>query len=284
MRRHFRKRGRTAGGLPHAVLSVLAPAALVVLAACGGGESPVSGNGPGGIDVPAAFQSTSTSSMIATAARTAGVRVAAYEGSAGASEALDAFREAAAAAGWKRLYEGRQVSALGGQLAGTAFEKGDRVLLVAVNQRGEGVRVTVVQGRRSVLRTSSGGDADQARPREQADAAEHEPPTSDEEGEDPPDIPRYPGSVRTSYGEAQSDEGRLTEVEYLAEASCEEIIDHFEEALPEAGWSIAGTRRSGGEHVLAARKSASTAVGIRCRPSDAYQDYREIEVTRGEGG
>jgi hypothetical protein len=61
-------------------------------------------------------------------------------------------------------------------------------------------------------------------------------PTADVPGQDLPDIPRYKGSMRTAYD--QNDDGSEVNLEYVASASAQEILDFYKKTLVEKGWTL----------------------------------------------
>ena len=64
----------------------------------------------------------------------------------------------------------------------------------------------------------------------------YDKPTADVPGRDLPDVPRYPGSVRSMYGSlpGMSDAGFY--IMYDAPGTAEEVMDFYEAQLPANGW------------------------------------------------
>jgi len=60
-------------------------------------------------------------------------------------------------------------------------------------------------------------------------------PVSDVTGEDLADVPRFPESIRTSYGKESAD---VINLEYMAKASQDQILKFYKEHLPTAGWLL----------------------------------------------
>ena len=62
------------------------------------------------------------------------------------------------------------------------------------------------------------------------------PPILDVTGEDIPDVPRYPGSVRTSYTRMASGGERGLMISYITPASIDEVLRFYRQELPARGW------------------------------------------------
>ena len=72
-------------------------------------------------------------------------------------------------------------------------------------------------------------------------------PDADVEGEDLERLPRYPGSVRTEYEVSRDDRYRLTAVEYVADATVEEVRAFYQQVMDEYGWARADVNYAAGE-------------------------------------
>ena len=72
-------------------------------------------------------------------------------------------------------------------------------------------------------------------------------PDADVEGEDLVRLPRFPASVRTEYEIGRDDRFRLTAVEYLADASIEEVRAFYQEVMDDHGWDRADVNYAAGE-------------------------------------
>jgi len=66
------------------------------------------------------------------------------------------------------------------------------------------------------------------------------PPTLDVIGNDIPDVPRYPGSVRTSYSHMGDERDRITAATYITSASVDEVLRFYKKELPVNGWINVG--------------------------------------------
>lgn len=72
-------------------------------------------------------------------------------------------------------------------------------------------------------------------------------PDADVDGEDLDRLPRYRGAVRTEYETSRDDRFRLTAVEYLADASVEDVRAFYQEVMDEHGWDRADVNYAAGE-------------------------------------
>lgn len=241
---------------------------LVLLAGCTG-FGPSGGEWAGGIAAPSGFEETSTPPIPED-----GVSVSAYVGSGSRDEALASFEQSARDAGWEPLDGRVEFSAAGTQYSGTAFEKGDEMLVLQVSETNGDIMVMVLKGPKEMAGTSTpsedgdtsgdGGDAET-------------PPASDVQGEDIPDVPRYPDSVRTEYGSVTDQSGVVIVVAYHSEADPEEVASFYEEGLAENGWTDISKFQRGGEFaVTASREGESVTVAIT--DSTDYEGYTEIGI------
>ena len=155
-----------------------------------------------------------------------GAAVTHYTGSGTAKDALDAFKTSVIDAGWTPILEEEvpvvhiPESGIAAGATWTGFERGDEFLGIWAMQAQDQTTVTVVIVPKEVLEAF----ADEVTP-----AEKEGPPTSDVSGKDIPDVPRYPGSVRTgSVGGT---------VEYVTSASLDEVLAFYEKELPAHGWT-----------------------------------------------
>jgi hypothetical protein len=72
-------------------------------------------------------------------------------------------------------------------------------------------------------------------------------PAADVAGEDLARLPRYPGSVRTEYEISRDDRVRRAAVEYLADATLDDVRSFYQGVMAEHGWERADIAYSGGE-------------------------------------
>ena len=61
-------------------------------------------------------------------------------------------------------------------------------------------------------------------------------PTSEVEGEDLSDVPRFNGAVRSSYD--KNDDGSVINIEYYGQASSKEILEFYKTNLPVKEWIL----------------------------------------------
>jgi hypothetical protein len=72
-------------------------------------------------------------------------------------------------------------------------------------------------------------------------------PDSDADGAELARLPRYPGSVRSEYAISLDDRYRLTAVEYLADATVEEVRAFYQGVIDDHGWDLADVNYAAGE-------------------------------------
>lgn len=110
-------------------------------------------------------------------------------------------------------------------------------------------------------------------------------PTTDVSGENIPDVPRYPGSVRVYYGPVPGTD--IVVVEYLTSASIETVSDFYEARLPADGWKLPS-----GEEMMEGLGLNYIYVGqgllkegqqtiVLVRDSTDYSGYTNINITFG---
>jgi len=75
-----------------------------------------------------------------------------------------------------------------------------------------------------------------------------EKPTSDVPGRDLPDVPRYPGSIRTMYGIIPGSPDTGFYIMYDAPGSAKEVKDFYEKQLPANGWESSLTVEAAEEY------------------------------------
>lgn len=258
-----------------ALLTVLV-IGVVLISGCVG---PAEKTGPGGITVPSGF-TEHTVPFLGLFPDMEGVTVTAYLGSGTAENALDVFKSAAIDAGWTRM-EGEveipvtgipSVEIAGTVITGAGFEKGNEMLVINVVQAEDQVTVMVIVGPKEVIIGSK--DIEDA-PVEEVTPEEVGPPTSDVVGEDIPDVPRYPGSIRTGYSIVV--ETGLTTIGYVTSSSVDEVVDFYERELPANGWEILDKFPIEGTVWLTAHKD-EIVVKVISGPSDEYIGYTVIGI------
>lgn len=82
-------------------------------------------------------------------------------------------------------------------------------------------------------------------------------PTTDVDGHDLEQLPRYPGSVRSEFSINQDDRWRTTVIEYLVTASLDDVRSFYQGVIVDFGWQRADVAFSGGEwtYVLVAGRT-----------------------------
>jgi len=241
-----------------ALLTVLV-IGVVLISGCVGPEAKT---GPGGITVPSGF-----TKLPLIEHEYEGVTITQYMGSGTVADAASSFKAAFRAAGWTFMGEG--VVAAG--YTGTGFEKGNEIAVIYTIQAGDQVTVMVIIGPKEVEEAPE-------EERKEVTPEEVGPPTSDVPGEDIPDVPRYPGSVRTDYLSV----GGMTEVSYITSASFDEVVDFYEEKLPANGWDIiiSGLQIDEEEQrfwsLVASKGDKSLSMG--CELHGEYPDYTSVFI------
>lgn len=244
---------------------------LGLFSGCIGGSLPGGGSSetaPGDIPVPSGYEKETT---IPTPEE--GVTIVRYTGSGSPSDAVAAFKRSATDAGWS---EEGTIEVLGGKWSGAGFEKDDEVLVIHAKESGEDVTVTVVCAPEEMAGSEdTDGPTDTAE--ETATTEEEKPRQSDVEGSDIEDVPRYPGSVRVDYVRHETDTEIEISIKYVAEATFDEAMEFYEEALPDNGWTIQETVHADDQGGIKANKG-SKIVLIRWETNSDYEGYLDIEI------
>ena len=247
------------GMLPFVAVLVIG---AMLISGCAG---PKGETGSGGITVPSGF-----TKLPLIEHEYEGVTMTQYMGSGTVADAASSFKAAFRAAGWTFMGEG--VVAAG--YTGTGFEKGNEIAVIYAIQAGDQVTVMVIIGPKEVEEAPE-------EERKEVTPEEVGPPTSDVQGEDFADLPRYPGSVRVSYVSMSfGDAGRVSTVGYITSASFDEVVDFYEEKLPANGWDIimSGFQidEDEGQFWSLLASKGDKSVTVVCELSDEYPDYTSI--------
>lgn len=105
-----------------------------------------------------------------------------------------------------------------------------------------------------------------------------DPPTTDAEGKDIADVPRYPGSVRTFYMWWGDEDGDETMIYYLVEAETDrEIMDFYAAELPKHGWGDLDLMETSAFCGVYAMKDGGS-VDMVFSESEDWAGYRDILV------
>lgn len=102
-----------------------------------------------------------------------------------------------------------------------------------------------------------------------------EPPTEDVPGEDLADVPRFPDSVRTYYS---GDDWSFRFIDYLTEASLEDIVSFYESQLPDHGWTINYSEPYWDDEWEIDAEKNGAWLRIEVTPSWNYRGYNEIWI------
>lgn len=244
----------------------LATGIALVIGSTAGCLGDITGNGAdtgiGGLAIPSGFSETSAPSI-------GGAEIKIYTGSGSGDEIAEQFRQAAIDAGWDVVGEQRAI--FGGQYTGTAFEKGDELLLIQTIQTDDSVTVTAI-----IVPDDADEAIDDEAPEDTGD--DRTPPTEDVDGNDIEEIPRYPGSVRTSYGRFEAGGEETTMVSYLVEATTEELFEFYQDELEALGWDEVYTYQYNGSGQLQAWDE-NTAGIVTIEPHGSFEGYIAIGIT-----
>ena len=112
------------------------------------------------------------------------------------------------------------------------------------------------------------------------------PPTLDIVGEDIPDVPRFPNSIRTTYSKvvdlsyySKRDDwtATISTIDYIASANINEVAMFYKEILPINNWTFVEERREGRIIYLRGEKNTRT---VEVNITDAkYLNYTAITIT-----
>lgn len=238
----------------------------------GSDDSGPSGDAPGGLVVPDDFRHSNTQSVQDEGGETT-VATYVYTGSGTRADAVDAWRQSAEDAGWN---EKGTKAIMDGEYSGVVYEKGDEAILIQASGSGDNVAVTVVHGPTDI--EDGSGTPEPGDGTDDGSTGDGEqPPATDVEGSDLSDVPRYPGSVRTSHSVLEQDTKRITVIEYETQATIDEVQDYYQQTLPDHGWTIGTTWISDGDGFLNAT-SGDLAVEIGLDRGGNYDGYTTIVI------
>ena len=102
-----------------------------------------------------------------------------------------------------------------------------------------------------------------------------QPPTEDVPGEDLADVPRFPDSVRTYYS---GSDWAFRIIDYLTEASLDEIVDFYETQLPDHGWTLNYSEPYWNDEWEIDAEKDGAWLRIEITPSWTYRGYHEIWI------
>lgn len=92
-------------------------------------------------------------------------------------------------------------------------------------------------------------------------------PGEDVRGEDIPDLPRYPDSVRTAFRHEEVGGLIVTDVEYLAEADLDQVREFYRESFRDEEWAVSEADFSRGRWTFFVSKEEREAV-VRLEEQD----------------
>ncbi|ADI74039.1 hypothetical protein Metev_1158 [Methanohalobium evestigatum Z-7303] len=199
------------------------------------------------------------------------------------SDVLSELRQSAEDEGWnvRAEWEGD----IAGYDVGIVLEKDNEFLaLNAVESDGQ-TDAWVIQGPIDVIGTDGSGTADTGGD-DETDSGESAP-TTDVGGEDIPDVPRYPDSVRTEYTSVD-EKGKI--IKYITDDSPEDVMNFYLDTLESEGWT---NIRSGDEsdssgelirYIQGFKEDENRVVSIEIGPTNKYDDKIEIHIGLNEEG
>ena len=231
--------------------------------------------GPGGITLPVGF-TEHKAPHLGFIPEMEGITMSTYMGPGTAEDALNVFKTSAIDAGWTCVL-GKEIPTIGipgvgvagTVITGAGFEKGDKMLVIHIMQAEDQVTVMVVEAPKW----------QEEFPIEEWVPEEIGPPTLDVEGKDILDLPRYPGSVRTSYWRMDfGDGGEAITVTYITSATISEVLKFYQEKLPANSWTdITEMQMEDAFWLMGYREGVNAKVSIN--PDTFYVGYTSIGIT-----
>jgi hypothetical protein len=103
-------------------------------------------------------------------------------------------------------------------------------------------------------------------------------PDRDAPGRDVPGLPRYPGAVRTDFGQGERARATVTRVAYALRGSRNEVRSFYVDAFRERGWQIVDLEFSGGTWTFAIERGQRQAT-VEVASDGGLVQVR-LEVTR----
>lgn len=103
---------------------------------------------------------------------------------------------------------------------------------------------------------------------------EPELPKEDVEGEDLKDVPRFAGSIRTTY----ENYSESVSIEYLTSANITTVTEHYATELPAKGWTLEGMTVDDNKTAIYATKMKWGFVTVNIEKSTYYDGYTHIDV------
>lgn len=262
-------------------LLIIGVVLLIIIIAIIGGNGPVRvldigrETGPGGITLPAGF-TEHKAPHLGFIPEMEGITMSTYMGPGTAEDALNVFKTSAIDAGWTSVL-GKEIPTIGipgvgvagTVITGAGFEKGDKMLVIHIMQAEDQVTVMVVEAPKW----------QEEFPTEEWVPEEIGPPTLDVEGNDISDLPRYPGSVRTSYWRMDfGDGGEAITVTYITSVNVSEVLKFYQEKLPVNGWTdITEMQMEDAFWLMGYREGVNARVSIN--PDTFYVGYTSIGIT-----
>ncbi|KXS44804.1 MAG: hypothetical protein AWU58_1120 [Methanohalophilus sp. T328-1] len=194
------------------------------------------------------------------------------------SQVLNDLQQTAESEGWEVIadWEGD----FAGYKVGVALEKDDRIMGINTAVNGNITTATVITGPRKGVNV-----ADMNNDETSSQVAEEEPdapPTTDVDGQDFADAPRYPDSVRTDYTSLTTGSDVTQEkVQYLTSDNPEDVKIFYENELEAQGWENIQSQmltEKGDVRIYVTATKDSKTLEIGTQPSSDYDDMDEILI------
>ena len=197
------------------------------------------------------------------------------------SQVLNDLKQIAENEGWEAIadWEGTFV----GYEVGVALEKDDNVMIINTEVEDESTIATIITGPKEGADIAGMNDEVTTPPTDEGEYVPvDEPPTTDVDGQDFTDVPRYPNSVRINYLSVTVDSDTDKEqVDYLTDQELESIKEFYENELDVHGWEVVTamivTERDDAQLFIEANKD-NEYLKLGTQPSSDYDDMTEIMI------
>lgn len=219
---------------------------------------------PRGIETPSGFEEVERTDV-------EGTEITIYRGSGTAEAAQEDFHATALEDGWEPIGElGRPIPGVNGDHTGQWYERNGEYMHVQVVEVEGSVTVTVAHVSEEAITDPND------------DAPADDPPTDvtppDEvPGTDPPELARYPGSIRTGYFSWTDTYGETVWAYYTVDDDLDAVADFYEAELTGGDWTDFTTFVSGEGRWMSASRNG-TYVWVVMEESWDYEGYVDIWV------
>ena len=125
----------------------------------------------------------------------------------------------------------------GTSAGGTVYEENDYYLYVYITEDADGAMVYTVGTTKENYEGYKEGDLDEGQIDDEDSDEDPVPVEDTAEGEEIPDLDRYPGAVMVSHTKVVLADETEYHIEYLVESDLKDVFDHYQDEL-EAAWDI----------------------------------------------